>query len=428
VWSDNAYASAALDGELSRSGLDSRDAALATEFVYGVLRTQVLLESHLDRHIKTPTYRKLPAVRAHMLIAAYSILFLDRVPSFAAVSQAVSAIKQSSDRRVGGFANAVLRKVATAQQAHATLRHSDCAPESAPRWLAKALRKALGKTSSTGYLCAGPIPPPIGLCLGLDEDRDEWLSRLLKASPGAEIRTGDISPRALLVSRAGDLRKLPGAGDNWLVQEEGAQAVGLLAGGQPGEQVLDACAGRGNKSFLLKDAVGPNGKVDAADLYPNKLERLTEADRRRRIARTFAVDWSHGVGQVPADYDRALVDAPCTGSGTLRRRPEIALRLRPSDPARMAQLQETLTRRVATRVKDGGRLIYAVCSVLEPECEGVVRALQTPQDGVRLEPAAFDADLAHSLAPGEPSLRLLPHEHGTDGYFIASFVVHHDRG
>jgi 16S rRNA (cytosine967-C5)-methyltransferase len=423
VWCDQAYAAAALDGELSRAELDSRDAGLATELVYGVLRTTPLLERELERYVKNPSYRKQPIVRAHLLIASYAILFLDRVPSFAAVSQAVSAIKQGRDRHVAGFANAVLRKVAQAQEGKPTRRYADCAMDATPSWLVEALSRALDEPNANAYLKAGPVPPPLGLCLALGEDRESWITKLRDAVPGADIRAGQISPRAVLVSRAGDLRKLPGVGNQWWVQEEGAQVVALLAGGESGEHCLDACAGRGNKAFLLKDAVGPDGRVDAADRHPKKLARLTSADTGQRIARTLAIDWTRGAGGAADNYDRALVDAPCTGSGTLRRRPEIALRLGPSDPSRLAELQVSITRSVASRLRDGGRLIYAVCSVLRPECEGVLEALQQPQDGITLEPAPFDAPLARTLVPNATSLRLLPHEHGTDGYFIASFIV-----
>jgi len=131
-----------------------------------------------------------------------------------------------------------------------------------------------------------------------------------------------------------------------------------------------------------------------------------------------AVDWTVGAGPVPEGFDRALVDAPCTGVGTLRRRPEIARRLTPEDPARLAELQTRIVRSVAARVRPGGRVVYAVCSVLPEECESIVeRVLDV------LEPAAFDAPELAALELGEKTnFRLLPLRHGTDGYFAASFV------
>jgi 16S rRNA (cytosine967-C5)-methyltransferase len=117
------------------------------------------------------------------------------------------------------------------------------------------------------------------------------------------------------------------------------------------------------------------------------------------------------------------VDAPCSGVGTLRRRPEISARLAARDVTRLAALQIAITRRVASLVRDGGRLIYAVCSVLPEECEEVVKALSAATEGPRLEPAPFDSEGARAIAGDDSSFRLLPSEHGSDGYFVASFIV-----
>ena len=131
---------------------------------------------------------------------------------------------------------------------------------------------------------------------------------------------------------------------------------------------------------------------------------------------------------MPAGYDRALVDAPCSGVGTIGRRPEIAQRLEPADVTRLAALQQAIVRRVASRVRTGGKLVYAVCSVLRAETDAVVAALATPssEGSERLSPAPFDAELGRALSGGATSFRLLPQVHGTDGYFIASFVVERD--
>jgi 16S rRNA (cytosine967-C5)-methyltransferase len=253
--------------------------------------------------------------------------------------------------------------------------------------------------------------------------RDAWLAQLSAARPDATFELGRASPRALLARGAGRVESLPGHAEGaWFVQEEGSQLVALSLGARPGEQVLDACAGRGNKTSLLARAVLPGGAVDACDLHTSKLQRL-----RRELARlglapraTFAVDWSAGSGDLTLRYDRVLVDAPCSGVGTLRRRPDLATRRVQEDLAGLAATQLAIASRAATHVRPGGRLVYAVCSVLREECEEVVEALLGSDP--LLEPAPFDPPEGSALAGEQATLRLLPHLHGTDGYFLASFV------
>lgn len=431
VWDSSAFAAAALDAELGRRmDIDPRDAGLATELVYGVLRTEGALVSRLSK--LTPKGKlDLPSAsaRAHLLMGAYALCFLDRIPPFAAVSEAVTAIREEGDLRTASFANAILRKLAVEIESGGRPSLLAAANESAPGWLRGALRRSIGRSGAEAYLSAGPVPPPLGLSLRKGEDREAVLETLRRAAPDGVFEAGKASPRAILVRGAGDARRLPGAGESWIVQEEGAQVVALALGAKPGEKVLDACAGRGNKTWLLAGEVGPEGIVDAADLYSSKLDRLREGPAGLGARKTFAVDWAARAGaiaDVPTDYDRVLVDAPCSGVGTLRRRPEIALQRTPEDVKRLSELQVAIARSAGTRVKDGGMLVFAVCSVLRDEAEEVVERLVTEPSGlsVSFEKAVLEAETARAIA-GEngTSFRLLPHVQGTDGYFVAGFRV-----
>jgi 16S rRNA (cytosine967-C5)-methyltransferase len=407
VFADSAFAAAALDAELARNrALDPRERALATELVYGVLRLEGALEARLRRF--APKRIKDPTTRIQLLIAAYQMLVLTRIPPFAAVDAAVGAVRSARGAKLAGFANAVLRKLATATEPFVVER---ALVESAPPWLFQRLREVVGDAEALALLGAGAADGARGGAVRLVGDPPDWL---------ASAEVGRISPRARRPPRAGDLRVQPGYAEGaFVIQDEGSQVIGLLLGVREGDRVLDACAGRGQKTSLFSQQAGAHGQVWATDLHPAKLEALGRELTRLRLpaAECRGVDWTIGTADLPDDFDRVLVDAPCSGTGTLWHRPEIARRLGPDDPARLSDLATTILRSAATRARPGGRVVFAVCSVLPEEGEGVVtRVLDL------LEPTPFDApELSAWLDPEATSLRLLPGKHGSDGYFVASF-------
>jgi 16S rRNA (cytosine967-C5)-methyltransferase len=413
VEKEGAFASAALEAELGRAvQLDARDRGLATELVYGSLRVAPWLEDQIAPFAPRGIAKLDATVRACLVLAAYQIFFL-RVPAFAAVSEAVDAVKAARGPRLAAFANAVLRKVAARAEEITDAERDEAIVLSAPAWLREALDRSLTPAGARAFLLTAKERPPIALRVERETERDAWLERLRAAVPDASFEAGRMSPRAILVRGAGKPEQLPGWSEGaWSVQEEGSQVAALAVGAQPGETVLDACAGRGNKAAVLARAVAAAGALDACDSSPAKLERLALELRRLGLAAraTFAVDWTAGSGDVTAVYDRVLVDAPCSGVGTLRRRPEIAqARSRRTagggDLAAMARTQLAILSRVADRVRPaGGILVYVVCSVLKEEGKDVLDAFL----GSRTDFAPL----------AEPTL-LLPGEHGTDGYFIA---------
>ena len=420
VLRDKAFAAAALDADLERNvQLDARDRALATELAYGTLRLMGWLEKRVARHATRGLASIEVNVRAHLLVAAYQVLVLTRVPAFAAVDEAVTTVRHLRGPRVAGFVNAVLRKIASEPKPTAE-ELARAALDAADPALAAAIVRAVGAEGALRLLTAEESPPS-GLRVTDAASRDTWIARLREARPEASVEAGRVSPLAIVVRGAGRLSDLPGYEDGaWTSQEEGSQVVALALGARPGETVLDACAGRGNKTGVLAQAVGPSGAVDAADLHPAKLERLTTALARIGAAprATFAVDWAQGTGGATGPYDRALVDAPCSGTGTIRRRPELLIRRTAADLPALAELQRKILAQVATLVRPGGRVVYAVCSVLREEAEEI--AADAEKIGLVLTP--FDAAIANELAGGAPMFRLMPQEHGTDGYFVASFM------
>jgi 16S rRNA (cytosine967-C5)-methyltransferase len=326
------------------------------------------------------------------------------------VDVAVTQINVLRGPRMAGFANAILRKLVAALP---QFDRADAARHNVPEWLRDRLTAVVGTEEAERLL---------GIVR--DENGGHPVTlRLRPSRPSAvlpeDATAGRFSPLARRVVGKGDPRKLLGytAGD-FVIQEEGAQLIALAVNAQPGERLLDACAGRGQKTTLLVEQVGPSGGVCATDIHPKKLEALNEELARLGLSSvtTQAIDWSRGSGDLTEHFDGALVDAPCTGTGTLRRRPEILLRIEPDDAARLAELATSILRHVAERVRPGGRVVYAVCSVLPEEGERVVEAVADIFELVPFEVACVQEALGQGASMG----RLLPGKHGTDGYFLAN--------
>ncbi len=385
---DDAWAAPTLDAELRRAVASRADAALATQIVYGTLRVAPELEASLARHVRRPV--KIDDwTHAALIGAAYQLLHLERVPSHAVVNDTVELVRMKRGKRVAGFANAVLRKVAADRpdvpQPPASL--------AVPSWLRDALRSSIGAEHTEDLLRVGRELPSIDLRIRTDADRDAITASILAAHPDALVSHTELSAHGLRVSGAGDLRALPGYAEGaFAVQEEGAQLIGSLLDVQPGERVLDACAGRGGKTAQLLEAVGDSGSVVATDLHEHRLEQIPRELTRLRLnpsrVETACVDWTVGKGKVRGEFDRVLVDAPCTGLGTLRRRPEILLRCGPEDAARMGETQRRVLENAASLVRPGGTLLYAVCSPLKDEGPGAIEGADLPEFELRAEHAS----------------------------------------
>lgn len=375
---DEAWAAPALDAELLRASPSRRDAALATQIVYGTLRVVPALEASLSRHARRPI-KVDDWSRAALLGGAFQLMHLERVPPHAIVHDTVELIRAKRGKPLAGFANAILRKLAAERPDAPKPPASLVVPE----WLNEALVSSIGVGRTEQLLHVGAEPPSIDLRVRADLDREAVASEILDARPRAEVCVTACSPVGLRVSGAGDLRTLRGFNEgHFAVQEEGAQLIGRMLGAQAGESVLDVCAGRGGKTAQLIEAVGENGRVVATDLHEHRLEQIPNELSRLGLGsgalQTACIDWTVGAGAVDGEFDRVLVDAPCTGLGTLRRRPEILLRSRPEDAARMGETQRRILCNAATRVRRGGRLLYAVCSPLSGEGPGVVDAIELP--------------------------------------------------
>ncbi len=400
VFEQDAYAAPALSSELSRARLPSLDRGLATELCYGVLRTEKYLRRRIEGHANLGRASR-PA-EIHLLLGVYQLDFLDRVPAHAVLSEAVRLVKEAGDLRGSGFVNAVLRKV-VAQGREGAQSRREATLANVPSFLRKRLVRDVGEEDAWSLLSPEAPPAPT---LRVRPGRPlPFTAQQLEAIPSC--------PGAYRFLGKGDPRRDPGhARGDYLVQELGAQIIAQLLAVLPGERVLDVCAGRGHKAILLGDA---GAHVWATDLHAHKVRALEEELTRLGVPVSARVhDWTT---PAPEDlrglFDAVLVDAPCSGVGTLRRRPEILRRLEPDTPGRLAALQERILRNAAACLKPTGRLIFATCSVLAEEAETVTRACSD----VLVPRSSFSG--RDRLTSRTSPTRLLPRTDDSDGYFVA---------
>ena len=415
---------AALDAALRRQKISAPDRGLATELLYGTLRWRLWLDHYLnqvlDRRLDKIERRALLALR----LGAYQLLRL-RVPARAAVSESV-ALAPAPAR---GFVNAVLRNL---DRKRDTLKGPEkiadpierlSVSESHPRWLVERWGAELGEAEAAALLAANNVRPSLALRVNsLKTERDHLLTRFRQT--GVEASAGALSPLSVLVPEPGPVRELPGYEDGWFaVQDEASQLVPLIVAPQPGESVLDVCAAPGTKTLALAALMGGKGTVVAVDANAERLDRMAAEVDRLGVGNVVAVtaDATEPL-RLPgkfagALFDRVLVDPPCTGLGTIRRRPEIKWRRGPADIVALAEKQRAIIIHAAARVRPGGILVYSTCTLTREENEEVVAAL--PPEFERVDP-----DPSESARPlvADHVLRTWPHRSGADGFTVVKFV------
>jgi len=439
VETKDAYASDLLHAELTSGGRDTtslkpEDAALATELTMGVLRWQGLLDFLLERELRKPISKLDSPVALALRLGLYQIRFLERVPARAAVNDSVELVKRARKSSAATLVNAVLRRCAekAARPVADDLPPSLTAAErlgilhSHPVWLIDRWLTRFGELPTLALLAANNRPPRLTCALHDSAHRDEITHELEAA--GLHTEPGLLLRSAFAVSRGSITRTEVFRRGAISIQDEASQIIPLLLEASSSHRVLDLCAAPGGKTAILARLASSHSLLVAADLHAHRLRAMHDQFERLHLPNVRLIQLD-ATTTLPfgVKFDRILVDAPCSGTGTLARHPEIRWRLKPQQLAEFHRLQTAILAAALDALSPGGRLVYSTCSLEPEENEDVISAISASR--VR---ALSSTELSRSLRPAlvpdvDPSsffdsaghFRTLPGTNPCDGFFAA---------
>lgn len=420
VEQSGAYASVLLATQAEE--LQPNDRGLCHELVMGVLRRRLWLDSVIAHYAARDPQRLDLAVRIALRLGLYQLRFLSRVPPSAAVNEAVNLVRRARLRSAEPFVNAILRRAVRESEYDPAAEITDplerlAVETSHPQWLIRRWAGNWGLEQTASFAQANNEVAPVAFRIVNETVNQAEVADTLE-SVGA-VLPSLIAPGAWRITGgAGVLQTLARAGLIY-VQDEASQLVTHVLGVRPGDWVLDVCAAPGSKTTHIADLMRDAGVVVAGDLHDHRLRSVVAAAREQKLSniRCVALDALFALPFPDAVFDRVLVDAPCTGTGTLRRNPEIRWRISPADIENLAGRQIRILLQAASMVKPGGRLIYSTCSVEPEENEQVINKFIEQTRG--FEPLALAVN--SSLITRSGAVRLWPQRDGADGFFIAAF-------
>jgi 16S rRNA (cytosine967-C5)-methyltransferase len=436
VEQEGAYADALLGHALSSTRLATRDQALVTRLVYGTLAWQGFLDHIIAAFSRRPPDALDAPIRIVLRLALLQTCMLSKIPDFAAVNTAVQLAKRFHGGAAAGLVNAVLRR-ATAEWRRVPLPSPRDDPVgylatrwSHPAWLVDRWLAQYGFDETAALLSANNEPAPTVLRVNrLKMERAQLLARLQES--GCTAHPTRYAPSGVQVDHAGTPDRLPGYTEGlFSVQGEASQLVGELTAPRPGDRVLDGCAAPGGKTTHLAELMENRGAIIAMDANARRIDRVDRMARRLGVSIVQTAVADATTWQPPSDgFDCVLVDAPCSGLGTLRQHPEVRWRRTPEDIAALATLQQRLLLRLAGSVRPGGALVYATCTLSTEENDDILAAvLRLRPDFSLSDPRPLLPVPARGLVDADGILRTFPQRHGLDGFFAARLKRDGARG
>jgi 16S rRNA (cytosine967-C5)-methyltransferase len=414
-------------------GLGGRDRAQAQRLAYGAVQRRGTCDVAIERLAERPVGRLDPPVRAALRLGLYELLFADATPDHAAVDQAVELCREARAAHAGGLVNAVLRRAARERTTLAeSLLGDDSTPEraavahSAPLWLARMWWEELGPRDARALLAACNRPAEVAMRVNtLRAGRETALARL--RGEGVEARPAEgawpLAAAESIVLEGPGGEAVPRLIDEGALtpQSRGSAAVVEVLGPQPGEQLLDLCAGPGIKTGQIAARMGDRGEAISLELDPERAGEVSGQAQRLGLRSVTVVEGDAAEMEMASGFDRVLLDAPCSDLGALASRPDARWRKTPQAIERLAELQGRMLGRAAAALRPGGALVYATCTISRRENEDRIAALlEGPPTGVSLSVDDLGDEAPGAASPHDPRcLQLRPDRDRTTGFFIS---------
>lgn len=431
-----AYADLALHHALVESRIPAADRALATELVYGTLRWRgrldYLISQALDKRPGNEISNLEPLVTSALRVGAYQLFFSDRIPANAAVDEAVRCVRAMGLERATGLVNAVLRRLAReGESIEFPSLESDPVGHlvhagSLPKWLAERWLAEFGAEEAAQLAETMNQPAPLTVRVNRTKTtREALLPELIERFPDAKLCR--YAPAGIILGRKGDAGQDPAfLAGQISVQDEASQLVVQLLDPQPGDRILDTCSAPGTKSAAIAERLNGVGHVLALDRHARRLRLVGRSMRRLEIGgvATLERDATQSLADLADEgpFDRILIDAPCSGLGSLRRNPDARWRIRPEDLEALSKIQRALVESAAEVLRPGGSLVYSTCTITQEENENVIQGFLATRPGWQIAPRAAAPTSMQELIDDAGYLRLLPHRHDMDGFFAVRLI------
>ena len=430
------YVDIAIDRALRNQTVEGKDRALVSELVYGIIRHERSLDALIDLLGKKKAAKQPPKLRRVFHLGLYQLRYADRVPESAAVNTAVELAKINGFSKLKGVVNGLLRNYIRKSADKDLLPIAKNYPDplspqaisemgvfySFPDWIVTNWLEQIPTSETQSLLTWFNQPGKIDLRVNLLQASVTQVTTALEQF-GLDVSLIPELPQAIRIeSHAGDVRRLPGYQEGWwIVQDSSAQLVTHLLDPQPGETIIDMCAAPGGKTTHIAELMGDQGTIWACDLSAKRLQKVAQNAYRLKLNSVSALaEDGRNLDRFTGKCDRVLLDAPCSGLGTLHKRPDIRWRQDPEQISQLTVLQQELLNKAATLVKPTGVLVYATCTLNISENEKVIQSFL--ENNPQWQVTAPTGDFWQTWQTEQGWIKVYPHQRNMDGFFLVKLT------